>query len=153
MFNWEDTLYCVSDTHFTNFFDKQINLGLDLQGGSYLLLEIDNNPVIIQRLQNTVSILRKYFKDESVRYNQLWLENNKTIIFKVDTNQIEKVKKIFEDKNSELNPYYPQYKSHQFNLEVINNLFKLNYSKYGLIEIKNSVLSQYIILASFTTCA
>jgi len=27
-----------------SFFDKKINLGLDLQGGSYLLLEIDNEP-------------------------------------------------------------------------------------------------------------
>ena len=26
-----------------NFLNKRINLGLDLQGGSYLLLEIDNN--------------------------------------------------------------------------------------------------------------
>ena len=28
--------------------NKKINLGLDLQGGSYLLLEIDNDPVIEQ---------------------------------------------------------------------------------------------------------
>ena len=42
-----------------NWIDKKINLGLDLQGGSYLLLEIDNQPVIIQKLQNTVS-LSKY---------------------------------------------------------------------------------------------
>ena len=34
-----------------NFFSKNINLGLDLQGGSYLLLEIDNKPVINQKLQ------------------------------------------------------------------------------------------------------
>ena len=26
------------------FFDKKVNLGLDLQGGSYLLLEIDTAP-------------------------------------------------------------------------------------------------------------
>ena len=38
---------------FSNdLFDKKINLGLDLQGGSYLLLEIDNSPVIEQKLQN-----------------------------------------------------------------------------------------------------
>ena len=43
-------------------FNKKINLGLDLQGGSYLLLEIDNKPVITKKLQNTVTILRKYFK-------------------------------------------------------------------------------------------
>jgi Preprotein translocase subunit SecD len=32
-----------------NFFDKKINLGLDLQGGSYLLLEIDNKPSYIKK--------------------------------------------------------------------------------------------------------
>ena len=37
--------------------NKKINLGLDLQGGSYLLLEIDNSPVIEQRLQNLTSII------------------------------------------------------------------------------------------------
>ena len=45
-----------------NFFKKKINLGLDLQGGSYLLLEIDNNPVIVRNLQNSLSNIRKYFK-------------------------------------------------------------------------------------------
>ena len=37
-----------------DWLDKKINLGLDLQGGSYLLLEIDNQPVVTQKLQNTL---------------------------------------------------------------------------------------------------
>ena len=41
-------------------FKRNINLGLDLQGGSYLLLEIDNTPVIIQKLQNKLSSLKKF---------------------------------------------------------------------------------------------
>ena len=32
------------------FFKRSINLGLDLQGGSYLLLEVDNNPILNQKL-------------------------------------------------------------------------------------------------------
>ena len=49
------------------FFDKKINLGLDLQGGSYLLLEIDNGPVEVQKLQNTtVVILRCALQRTSV---------------------------------------------------------------------------------------
>ena len=44
-----------------NFFNKKINLGLDLQGGSYLLLEIDNNPVIEQKLQNLTLNNKKLF--------------------------------------------------------------------------------------------
>jgi len=33
------------------FSNKKINLGLDLQGGSYLLLEVDSNPIVLQKLQ------------------------------------------------------------------------------------------------------
>ena len=54
-----------------NFIEKKINLGLDLQGGSYLLLEIDNNPVIVQKLQNKLSSLRKYFKNENINFRNL----------------------------------------------------------------------------------
>ena len=38
---------------------KKVNLGLDLQGGSYLLLEVDSQPAIKQKLQNKLLILRK----------------------------------------------------------------------------------------------
>ena len=34
-----------------SFISKNINLGLDLQGGSYLLLEVDSEPIIIHRIQ------------------------------------------------------------------------------------------------------
>ena len=40
-----------------DLFSKNIKLGLDLQGGSYLLLEIDNKPVIKQKIQNKVCLL------------------------------------------------------------------------------------------------
>ena len=55
-------------SNFTNFdddfFKQKINLGLDLKGGSYLLLEIDNTPVIEQKLQNKVFELKKFFKEK-----------------------------------------------------------------------------------------
>ena len=88
-------IYFTSSNFFKaddNFFDKQINLGLDLQGGSYLLLEIDNKPVITQRLQNTVSILRKYFKNQNIKYKDLLLKDNESIIFLIDKNQVDSVK-------------------------------------------------------------
>ena len=122
--------------------DKKINLGLDLQGGSYLLLEIDNQPVIIQKLQNTVSFLRKYFKDKKIYFKNLKIENDKTIIFDIENDQIEQTKLLFEGENSNINPYYVKFKSHKFDLTILNNQFRLNLSKHGLIEIKNSSLAQ-----------
>ena len=53
-------------------------MGLDLQGGSYLLLEIDNEPVITQRLQNKLSSLRKYFKNEN-KYNKFVFNGYKSL--------------------------------------------------------------------------
>ena len=46
------TYICFSNLLGSNsLINKKINLGLDLQGGSYLLLEVDNNPVIEKNLQ------------------------------------------------------------------------------------------------------
>ena len=123
-------------------FDKKINLGLDLQGGSYLLLEIDNRPVIEQKLQNTILILRKYFKDKNIKYQNLRIEKDQFIIFNVDSDNIKKTEDLFTDENSVINPYYSQFKSHQFNLNIKINTFILELSKYGLIKIKNSSLDQ-----------
>jgi protein-export membrane protein SecD len=120
---------------------KRINLGLDLQGGSYLLLEIDNGPVEIQKLQNTTTFIRNFLKNKKIKFNDLRIQNNK-IIFNVSKNNIELVKTFFLDKKSEINPYYNQYKSHQFDILIKDNEFILTLSKYGLIEIKTSSQDQ-----------
>ncbi|MDA9598338.1 protein translocase subunit SecD [Candidatus Pelagibacter sp.] len=123
------------------FFDKKINLGLDLQGGSYLLLEIDNNPVIEQKLQNTITLIRSYFKDKKIRIGNLSLDKQK-IKFQVDEKSKESVLEIFSDENSEINPYYPRFKSHQFNVEDLGNFIELSFSKQGLVKLKTSSQDQ-----------
>ena len=57
-------LSVITLSNFTDFikFNKKINLGLDLQGGSYLLLELDNDPVIDQKIQNKLVQIKEYFK-------------------------------------------------------------------------------------------
>ena len=120
---------------------KKINLGLDLQGGSYLLLEIDNEPVEIQKLQNTISLIRNFLKKKKIIFNDLRIEN-KSVVFNVSKNTSNLVETFFLDKESDINPYYNQYKSHQFDLLVNDNEFVLTLSKYGLIEIKTSSQDQ-----------
>jgi len=126
-----------------NLFSKNINLGLDLQGGSYLLLEIDNRPVITQKLQSKIIEFKKYFKNKDIVVRNFSIDNN-AIIFESKTDQIEKIQKILDDDNSEINPYFQQYKSHQFEFLIDNNIFKLSFSRYGLVLLKNSSLDQAI---------
>ncbi|MEK9874345.1 MAG: protein translocase subunit SecD, partial [Pelagibacteraceae bacterium] len=126
-----------------SFFKKKINLGLDLQGGSYLLLEIDNKPVIEQKLQNLTSILRNYFKDKNIKLNNLNL-SNESILFEVDIVDIESVLASFLDENSEINPYYPRFKSHQMDVVEDSGKFQVSFSKQGLVNLNTSSQDQAI---------
>ena len=125
------------------FFSKNINLGLDLQGGSYLLLEIDNKPVITQKLQAKIIELKRYFKEKEISLKNFSL-NGETISFESQEKDYEKVSNILNDKESDINPYYQRYKSHEFDIIENNNLFNLNYSRYGLVLLKNASLDQAI---------
>ncbi len=121
--------------------DKKINLGLDLQGGSYLLLEIDNTPVIEQKLQNLSITIRNYFKEKNIRINNIKLDNQK-LSFSVEEKFKKTILDVFLSEESDLNPYYPRFKSHQLDIVEENNYFLINYSKQGIIEIKTSSQDQ-----------
>ena len=66
-------------------FKRNINLGLDLQGGAYLLLEIDNSPVIIQKLQSKLSSLKKFLKNSLSVLIKLVNAKKEIIIVKIKT--------------------------------------------------------------------
>ena len=137
-----------SISNFTKFddsiFNRNINLGLDLQGGSYLLLEIDNSPVIEQKLQNKLIQIKKFLKDKNILYKNLNIVNNKTISFEVDNQFIDSTVSLFKDKDSEINPYYEKFKTNQFDLLLSDNKIELSYSKYGLVQLKSSSQNQAI---------
>ena len=126
-----------------SFLQKKINLGLDLQGGSYLLLEIDNEPVIKQKLQSKLLDIRKLSKTENLQIKNLKLDNN-VIYFETTSLLRDKVEKLFEKDDSDINPYYQNFKSHELNLSIEENLFILSFSDYGLVLLKNSTLDQAI---------
>ena len=124
-----------------NLLNKKINLGLDLQGGSYLLLEIDNNPVIEQKIQNLSITIRNYFKDKNIRIKNLKILGQK-LSFSVDENSKQTILDTFNDEESELNPYYPRFKSHQLDITEENNIFFVNYSTQGIVKLKTSSQDQ-----------
>ena len=135
-------------TNFTKFDDnlikKNINLGLDLQGGSYLLLEIDNNPVVIKNLQNKATLIKNYFKEKKINLSNLKVSDDKVIRFNVNEKDVEQTNKLLENKNEPINPYYERFKSYQYDVSIKENTFQLKLSKYGLVLLKNASLDQAI---------
>jgi len=121
---------------------KNINLGLDLRGGSYLLLEVDSEPVIKQYLQNKLLSLRKILKEKKIKYENLRI-SDKEIKFIIKNNEdLKNFESYFTDKKNPLNPYFDKYKSYELDYSINDDVFKINYSKYGIIEIKNATLNQ-----------
>ena len=126
---------------------KKVNLGLDLQGGSYLLLEVDSQPVIKQRLQDKVIFIRKALKKQKIKYKNLQLQNE-TISFQLLKDDIKRFEDFFLNKNNSINIYYSTYRSYEMDYFIKNmrtlspaeDLVTITYSKFGLIEIKNSML-------------
>ena len=134
---------------FINFVDnednfllsKKVNLGLDLQGGSYLLLEVDSKPVVNRKLQQKLLNIRKYLKTNKIKYKNLKLKNE-SINFLINNEDIEKFEKSFLDKNNSINVYYNRTRTYEMDYYIENNKVKIEYSKIGLFEIKSSVLNQ-----------
>ena len=50
---------------------QQINLGLDLQGGSHLLLEVDLSAMVTERLNGLVDDVRSTLRPERIGYRNL----------------------------------------------------------------------------------
>ena len=113
-----------------------------MQGGSYLLLEVDNNPILNQKLQSKLLELKKVFKEKNLNYKNLYFDSNK-IVFNSDEN-FEFIKEILQNKQSEINPYYQQFKTHQLDLMQDGNMYSLQFSDYGIVLIKNASLDQAI---------
>ena len=127
-----------------NLFNKKINLGLDLQGGSYLLLEIDNEPVVVKNLQNKATLFKNYFKEKKIKLFNLRVTDTKIISFNVDAKDVEKTNELLEDKEEGVNPYYERFKTYQYDVVLEGNKFELKLSKYGLVLLKNASLDQAI---------
>ena len=135
-------------SNFTTFDDeylnKKINLGLDLQGGSYLLLKIDNDPVVIKELQNKAVSIKAFFKDKKINIFNIKVTDEKKITFSINQKDREKVNELLNDKNGTINPYFDQFKSFQFDVTNQDENFNMLFSKYGLIRLKTSSLDQAI---------
>lgn len=62
---------------------KRVNLGLDLQGGSYLLLEVQTDVVIAERLEANIDAVRRALRESRVGYKPPPHVKGKKILFRI----------------------------------------------------------------------
>ena len=123
--------------------NKKINLGLDLQGGSYLLLEINSDSLVKDKIQSKVIPLKKLLRENNINYNNFKInENNLTL----SIDNIDKFDLLFNlRKDNLVNPYIDKYRAYELEYKKSNsNKIEISFSKFGLLTINNSALKQSI---------
>ena len=126
------------------FFKKKINLGLDLQGGSYLLLEVDSSPLQKRHLQAKVIPLKKKLIEKKINYREFKI-NEKEINFEISKDDKKKFEEFFiSTKDNDINVFLNQYRSFELDFKFINNKVFINLSKNGIINLNTSAVDQSI---------
>ena len=127
-----------------NFFNKKVNLGLDLQGGSYLLLEIDTDPLIQERIQDKVIVFKKFLNENNYKYKNFIISKNSITFTLTDGNKTKLEKDFFKKEKNKINIYIDRYRAYELDLSNIANDYKVQFSKYGLLSLNNSAVNQSI---------
>ena len=127
-----------------SFLKKKINLGLDLQGGSYLLLEVDTSSLEKKALQSKVVPLKKKLREDSIKFSNFVI-SEKSIKFNLKEEDVKKFKTIFsEKKESNFNAFLNQYNAFELEHKVLKNRVNVFLSKHGIINIKSAAVNQSI---------
>lgn len=73
---------------------QRLNLGLDLQGGSYLLLEVDTAALRRERLQNLLEDMRATLRTERIAYTGLSLQGSTVTARITDPGQVQRAVEV-----------------------------------------------------------
>jgi preprotein translocase subunit SecD len=76
---------------------KQVVLGLDLQGGSHLLLEVDVGAVIRERLETVVDSVRTALRKGNIRYGNLGVAGAAVQVTIRDLDRLEEARKALRE--------------------------------------------------------
>jgi len=125
------------------YINKKINLGLDLQGGSYLLLEINSDTLVQEKIQDKVIPIKKLLKKNDINYSNFKIVNQSLF---VNISELDKFDLLFNSRKDNLvNPYIDNYRSFELVYKKSSNdLIEITFSKFGLLTINNSALKQSI---------
>ena len=127
-----------------NLIEKNINLGLDLQGGSYILLEIDTNPLVSQKLQAKVIPIKKLLNENEINFKDFVVSPNNISLSIIKEKQNKFKNLFFKQKENTVNNFISEYNKFELDLEFSQNKVFIKFSNFGLISLNNAALKQSI---------
>jgi preprotein translocase subunit SecD len=80
---------------------KQLSLGLDLQGGSHLLLEVAVDSVLVERLESLVDTMRTTLRKARIRYGGLGVDGLAASVIIKNADQVEQARQLMRNLDSD----------------------------------------------------
>ena len=112
------------------YLDNRLNLGLDLQGGSYLLLEVQTEVLIKEEFENFSDTIRIIAREKRTKINNIEKINES---LKVRFESSYKLKDIRQE-------FLQNYRSVKFN--ITNNIVSINIDEIFKKSIQDSAIKQ-----------
>jgi preprotein translocase subunit SecD len=111
---------------------QQVNLGLDLQGGSHLLLEVKVSVVVRERLESMVDAIRVALRKDRIRYTGLGLRATSVTFMVRNSADLEKAQKLAQGVEENLE------------IDAEGNRVTINFTDQALRGIRTAAVDQSI---------
>lgn len=112
------------------YLENRLNLGLDLQGGSYLLLEVQTDVLIEEEFENFIDTIRIISRENRIKINQVE-KNNDELQIRFDSS---------ENLNLIKSDFLKNYRSVKFNIN--NNVVSISVDDLFKKSIQDSAIKQ-----------
>lgn len=76
---------------------NKLNLGLDLRGGSHLLLEVEVEAIVKERLENLLSDMRLSLREARIGYSQIGIDGDATTVVVRDAADLSAARRVLNE--------------------------------------------------------
>jgi preprotein translocase subunit SecD len=81
---------------------RQINLGLDLRGGSHLLFQVDTGAIVRERMENVLDAVRETLRNAKIRYQDLGVDGTTVTVTIPEPDQVAEARRLLAEVDRDL---------------------------------------------------
>lgn len=128
------------------FPSKQINLGLDLRGGSHLLIEVDASVIALERIDNIYNDLRLELRKENISLAEIDQRNDQIVLSLSNLSSAKKLRDILEDLSQDIVGINPSVQNNQELdvLEITENSYVIKLTEAAIDSLTRRSVDQSI---------
>ena len=128
------------------FPSKQVNLGLDLRGGSHLLIEVESSVLVSERIDDLYNDIRSELRTNKITINNIDIVNDEIVIEVDKSTNISGLTNIINELSQDVASQFANIKI-QEEIDVSNledNKFKLKLSDVAIESLRKRAVDQSI---------